>query len=671
MTTISDRPRYFEGQYLQAADLMAAVDYTASQRARMLLGAHRWGIAFGLQLVEVKGPNSSLDVVVQPGYAWDGFGRPIVVPDPAKLSVGLFSTFDALFVPGQPPPSPVVVDVWIRYDEAMGQAPRPGFETCDPGLAFSRVVERFAIEVGPRPDVASRRDPIVIAGRTMDAAQALVTFDPSAQVLEDASVPHQTLPAEGEHALWLLPLGVVMYLPGSPGKFVPRTPDALTRNARSRQYAGVVAGSIEATSGVVRVHDRGRPYSSYFTSELLAVEGDIRSDGDVRIYDGHRLEFASTHLESPVAPFQVRRKDDLGLGTTSLHLVIGDKTAGHNRLAVGPRSGVDASGADVLTAGMVVTDKGFVGIGTEEPKALLHLAESGLQIGASATPTDNFHLQSDVVGVRGLRVYNKDAPGGDPLLTITPTGQLGVGETSPTSPLHVKGAVGIRQNAIYLSGDSKWSSLTFNAHHNSNNGSWVFPDTTTPAATIEMDAIGGWPRFEVFTTRQGNNQDWVSHLRVHGHSGDVTACHSPGVPSGRFGIGTFTPQAKLDVQGDIAASGDIRLGGLSALGSGPRTRVVWGAVRSGGVTEFGDGFTITKVATGRTKITFTAPFTGSPVVLVTRVHGDIFIDAGNAVTASETAVVDVVGVDSTTVATADGAGNLADGAFTFVAFGPR
>lgn len=670
MTTIADRPRFYEGQYLQAADLMAAVDYTASQRARMLLGAHTWGIALGLDLLEVKGPNSSLDVVVQPGYAWDGFGRPIVVPEPAKLPVARFAAFDALFVTGQQPPPPLVVEVWIRYDEAMGQGPRPGFETCAPGLAFSRVVERFSIEVGPHADLASRRDPIEIAGRTMDAAQALVTFDASAHVLTDASVPHQTLPEEGERALWLLPLGVVMYQPGSPGKFVARTPTALVRNAKSRILTGVVAGSIEATSGVVRVHDRGKPYSEFATTELLTVEGDIRADGDIRIYNHKTLEFASTALENPVAPFQVRRKDNPGLDGTSLNLVIGDKAAGRNKLVIGPKSGQDANG-DLHTAGLVVTDQGKVGIGTEEPKALLHLAEGGLQIGASVTPTDNFHIASDVVGVRGLRVYSKDAGGGDPLLTITPLGQVGIGETSPTHPLHVKSPLGLRQGALYLGGDSTWSSLTFNAHHSANNGIWIFPDTTKPAATIEMDAHDGWPRFEVFTTTGGNNQDWVSHLRVQGHSGDVTACHSPGQPSGRFGIGTLTPSAKLDVRGDISASGDIRLGALSMVAAGPKTRVIWGAVRAGGSVESGIGFTVQKLDAGRVQITFAAAFTGSPVVLITRVYGDITINAGVTVEPGETAVLDVVDPGWAIIATANSAGNLADGAFTFAAFGPR
>jgi len=39
MTDLDARPRFYEGQYLGAADLTAAVDYGRKQHARMLLGA--------------------------------------------------------------------------------------------------------------------------------------------------------------------------------------------------------------------------------------------------------------------------------------------------------------------------------------------------------------------------------------------------------------------------------------------------------------------------------------------------------------------------------------------------------------------------------------------------------------------------------------------------------
>jgi hypothetical protein len=668
VTEVQERPRFYEGQYLDAADLTAAVEYGRTQRSRILLGAHRWGIALGMEIMEVPGQGSTLDVVVQPGYGWDGFGRPILVPEPTKLSPSLFATFDAAFVPGNPPPPAQLIEVWVRYDEALRQGPRPGFETCDTSLAFSRVLERFAIEVGPRNEVARRRDEIEIAGRTMDAAEALRAFDPAAPLLVDASVPHQELPGEGESARWLLPIGLVSYQPGNPGTFVARDAAALRRHARSRQYIGAVVGSLEAVGGVVRVHDRTKAYSTFSTSELLSVEGDIRSDGDVRLY-GRRLEFIASHTENPRVPFQVLRKDDPGAGTASLNLVIGDKVAGANTLVVGPKTGVDGTGADVHEARLVVTDKGPVGVGVAEPKALLHLREEGLQIGASGTAEDNFHVQSNTDGARALRFYNKDVGTGVPLMSLTSSGRLGIGDTSPTHPLHVRGAKGVRQNALYLSGDSRWSSVTYNAHHNEANNAWEFPDPSKPVTTIEMDGISGFPRFEVFTSPVGNNQAWASRLFVHGHTGDVAVGHN----GGSLGVGTSSPTARLDVRGDIVASGDVRLAGLSAMATNTRVRVVWGAVQPDGSISAGDGFTAQKLSggNGRYQLTFASAFLGQPIVLVSRVYGDITVNAGTAVSAAETAVVDLVTAATAIVATANAAGTRTDGGFTFLAIGPR
>ncbi len=648
MTEVEARPRFYEGQFLAAADLTAAVDYTRTQRARMLLGAHRWGIAVGMDLVEVPGPNSSLDVVVTPGYAWDGFGRPIVVGASTRLPTALFARIDALVPPGGGAVPPVPVEVWIRYDETLGQGPRPGFETCDGGSAYSRVSERFVLEAGPR-DLAAQRDHIEVAGRSMDATQALRTFDPAAPEVVDASIPHQVLPEEGEPALWLVPLGVVLYQPAGPGKsgtLVKRDPATLQRHAVSREYAGVVAGSVEATAGSVRVHDRGKPYSTFRTEELLQVEGEIRSDGDVRIF-GHALSFVASHAESPRQPLQVLRRDDLATGAASLTLVIGEQQAGKNRLVVARKSG-----ADSFETKLVVTDQGRVGVGTEEPKAPLHLTDQGLQIGTSTTATNNFALQVGD-GPRALRFLNGDSGSGTPVVTVTATGRLGIGATDPSNMVHVRGSLGLRQNAMYLSGDSRWSSLTFNAHHDTDNIAWVFPDTAKPAVTVEMDAVDGYPRFEVWATQPGlENKQWAPRLHVNGHTGNV-------------GIGTRSPSARLDV------AGNLRFDGLDAVGAESRTRLVWGGVKSTGTSSVPGQFTAVRTAEGRYVVTFAAPFAGPPVVVASRVYGDIVIDASTGAEPGETVVVDQVLSDRVVIVTANKAAVRADGGFTFIAIGPR
>ena len=79
----SERPRFYEGQYLGAADLSAGLDYGRVQTARHALGAHTWGIAIGLDLVERSLPSGGVDVSIMPGVAWDGYARPVVVLAPA------------------------------------------------------------------------------------------------------------------------------------------------------------------------------------------------------------------------------------------------------------------------------------------------------------------------------------------------------------------------------------------------------------------------------------------------------------------------------------------------------------------------------------------------------------------------------------------------------------
>jgi hypothetical protein len=658
MTGIEQRPQFYEGQYLEAADLTAAVDYGRTRLSRALLAAHRWGIALGLDLTEVAGPNATTDVYLQPGYAWDGFGRPVLVPEPTPLTGALFAAFDAGFVPGRPA-APVLVDIWLAYDETPTRGPRPGFESCDTADAFARVRESFRIEAGPRAGQAARRDPVEIAGRQVDASLALSTFDAAAPPVEDADVPEQTLPADASRR-WLIPLGVVAWQPGDPGSFARRDAAALERSARTRQYSGAIAGSIEANGGHVTVHDRGAPYSSQVTNELLWVEGSTRADGDVRLY-GSVLGFVASHAEDPVRPFQVARADDAATGRAALRLVTGDAERGDNRLAVGPLV------AGVHQERLVVTDQGRVGIGTSIPLAPLHVAADGIEIGTSATPGDNFHVQTNADGPRGLRIYNGDAGAGSHVATFTADGRLGLGTTAPSGPLHVSAALGIRQGALHLSGDGRWSSLSFNAHHNAANTGWEFPDPGTPAVTLEMDAISGPPRFEVFSSVPGNNQAWASRLAVAGHSGNVLL----GLNGGSLGVGTLTPAAKLDVTGDVRVSGSVRTGELIAAGAEQAVRVLWGLVSTAGMALAGSGFSVAHTGPGRYLITFDTPFNGQPTIVPCRVYLSPNAEAGASVRPAESAIVDMVTTAEAIIAQSDTSGALNDGAFTFIAIGPR
>src|SRR5947208_16172987 len=83
----TQRPQFYENQYLGAEDLEALVEYSRTQNARHILGAHTWGIAMGLELKERSSSagGDQVDIYIQRGFAWDGFGRDIVVLDPYKI----------------------------------------------------------------------------------------------------------------------------------------------------------------------------------------------------------------------------------------------------------------------------------------------------------------------------------------------------------------------------------------------------------------------------------------------------------------------------------------------------------------------------------------------------------------------------------------------------------
>src|SRR5262244_3739163 len=230
------RPRFFEGQYLGADDLTATVAYNRLQQARHALGAHTWGIAMGLQLKETTRPNGRTEVYVMPGYAWDGFGRPMVVLAPYNIPPALFQSYvyDPAIDNGTP--AGRLIEVWMRYDETATQPVRPGFEVCNTEDQHARVQETFRLEVGSRPHHLDRHDRITVAGNLVDAQSALQQLDPHTPPVElfDESVPYQQFPAAGARAHWLMPLGVVRWLPNlnanQPGTFVPRNDQDLAKS---------------------------------------------------------------------------------------------------------------------------------------------------------------------------------------------------------------------------------------------------------------------------------------------------------------------------------------------------------------------------------------------------------------------------------------------------------
>src|SRR5690349_8675750 len=449
------RPRFFEGQFLGAADLTTVVEYSRLEDARHLLGGHTWGIAAGLELKEQPSPagGGQVDVFVQPGYAWDGFGRPIVVLTPFQISPASFASFPF----DGSNPNGYAVSVWLRYQETATQGVRPGFETCQGSDQNSRVDESFQLEVGPRPGHADRHDQVSVAGRSADAQQILKAFDPAAPELFDESVSYQAFPEAGERSRWLIPLGDVFWKPdanpNTPGSFAAIPANALQVSLSRRRYIGVVAGSIEApggqlaganvVSGHIRLHDRTKDYSPVPSDDLVWCEGSLRIEqGDLKLFNA-KVDFRNAQGLDRDIPLHLQRVDPAG---ASMQAVIGKAAAGNNSFAVGP-----LDNANIFQSKLVVRDDGHVGIGTTTPLAALHISGAGDQsLDIASTDagklsytrllavTSNNQVESQLQFRNVLNVVSPlGSEGGQTRLSVLQSGNVGIGTTAPLNTLHV------------------------------------------------------------------------------------------------------------------------------------------------------------------------------------------------------------------------------------------
>ena len=94
MSNPIERPLFYEGEVLGAADLTTGVEYQRGQLARHERNLHLWGIASGLELSgkdkQTAGGEKYQDVTLSAGLAIDGTGREVVVPEDAQLREDVF-----------------------------------------------------------------------------------------------------------------------------------------------------------------------------------------------------------------------------------------------------------------------------------------------------------------------------------------------------------------------------------------------------------------------------------------------------------------------------------------------------------------------------------------------------------------------------------------------------
>jgi hypothetical protein len=187
----------------------------------------------------------------------------------------------------------------------------------------------------------------------------------------------------------------------------------------------------------------------------------------------------------------------------------------------------------------VVLDNGNVGIGTTSPATRLHItngsAYGALMLGDNSG-TNNHHLTHETDGSFGL--WTGVFGTGTRQLTVTSTGNVGIGTVSPGGKLDVNGKLltygGMAVSMGYVS--NRYPGIGFNDVAD-----------TYQAATA---GYGGLLQFDNtmgdLTYYTGSN---VAALASHTHTALLTI-----KPTGNVGIGTTSPAQKLSVVGTIEST---------------------------------------------------------------------------------------------------------------------
>jgi Chaperone of endosialidase len=606
-----DRPRFFEGQYLGAQDLAACVDYTRVRVARHELGAHVWGIATGLELVEQPLASGAVQVSIAPGLAWDGYGRPLVVLAPEPLAADLFRNYVT-----DTAPEGDIVKIWLTYAEDGSRDPLPGFEVCQ-GDQHARTAEIYAVEAG---ELAATHN-VVVAARTLEAKAVRKAFNAAAPDLFDESVPYQELPDGGALPRWPILLGFVRWFKqgAAPGFLKPLVtggpaPDA-DRIRAMRRYIGVVAEEVLGADGRLRLRDRNKaPSSNYLPpgaagADLLWVEGHARIEGDARLLAG-QLEWRQAGGTFGDVPMFARRVEANAQGGKSLELVFAPTVPapqGKHRLAIGIAAPAGAAWGP-LDAKMVVQDDGNVGIGTVTPVARFEVKGRSDQPGtARFVPDPGKGTNASLVHWNGTGDWHirSAAPAGKVVLQDT-GGTVGVGTGAPDRALTVQGAAGTYLNVkgdngseeLLIGADGSGGIVSTMTNHNlqlraGGNSTKVLIQadgnvgigTTGPRTRLEVAGRPEQPGTAYFVPHpdKGGNishvhwdptGDW--YIRSASASGKVVIQDT----GGDVGIGTSTPAQRLHVAGQF-----LRVDGVGAaqaeVGSEGNGSIVFGTRNAG------------------------------------------------------------------------------------------
>ena len=267
----------------------------------------------------------------------------------------------------------------------------------------------------------------------------------------------------------------------------------------------------------------------------------------------------------------------------------------------------------VFTERMRITETGLVGIGSTAPLTKLQIDDTPGVYSPSIEPTATLDLFNTANGAAGnfagisFRSRTGDATAGRftigavagagssqqalifqnqngatfvERMRIDIAGNVGIGTTTPGTPLDVNGNVTVRGTVLAF---SDVGGVSLNVVENANmlfatnslermrilSGGEVGIGTTTPGTVLDVNGdttIRGSSMF--FTNVGGVTLDVVENAAMLFNTNSLERMRI--LSGGEVGIGTVAPASPLDVVGDINTSGEYLVDGapLSASGSG-------------------------------------------------------------------------------------------------------
>jgi hypothetical protein len=397
----------------------------------------------------------------------------------------------------------------------------------------------------------------------------------------------------------------------------------------------------------------------------LDVDGLIRSSQGIVFPDG-TIQFSAA--SKTLGAKSSRSGQKPGSGQDFQTQAAGTGT--QNRIA----KWIDNSGT-LGDSGITETNSGFIGIGTSSPDSLLNVqgtipftlghmgmirttgSNNGFGLVMDAAGTGNNNLGLSVGGVpkgvfswdnsrnfiglanlayspndfslrvnsNGSLTYHDGASSAE-RFRITADGNVGIGTTSVGSLLTVgststRGTLNVVGSTIAIP---------------------VMSLTDSRASGHQYSIYGG-------VTGTGN-------LDIYDQTAAATRLTINS--SGNVGIGTTSPQDKLDVRGNVKLGNS---GQLYAPGGEENLRIIRGIIDKNGFIIAGSGFQSSLRAPGSYSITFDTPFAGPPTVTVTVEFFEYFIFG----------MTDGVTSSSAVIATCKLNGNTYSSDFHFIAIGPR